>query len=48
MMLKCAKLVNKLTQNEFYSLFGSDEDKMADVIKKVDKIIDERTNILDN
>ena len=48
MMLKCTKLTNKLKQKEFSALFGSDEDKMSEAVKKVEKIVLERIDILDN
>ena len=48
MMVKCMKIQNKLTQKEFNSLFESDEDKMSHVIRKVDKIVEERNRILEN
>ena len=48
MLTKCLKLENKITSKEYRSLFGCDEEKMAEVVKKVEKIIQERTNILEN
>ena len=46
MMLNCTKLNNKLTKKEYFTMFGSDEDKMAEVVKKVEKIVAERSDIL--
>ena len=48
MMMKCSKLKNKITPSEFLTLFGCDEEEMAEVVKKVEKIYNERNEIIDN
>ena len=48
MLTKCMKLQNKITHTDYRSLFGCDVDKMAEVVKKVEAIVEEREAILEN
>ena len=47
-MMTCSKLKNKLTQREFLTLFGCDDEKMSEVVKKLEIILNERNDIIDN
>ena len=42
MMIYCTELTNKISLKEYECLFGNNEDLMANVIKKIEVIIDER------
>ena len=48
MMMKCSILENKITSKEFLTMFGCDEEKMAEVVKKVEMIVNERNYIIEN
>ena len=45
--LNCAKLQNKITKQEYESLFGADKDPMIKIIQKIENIIDERKQLLE-
>ena len=48
MFINCMKVQNKLTNTEYRSLLGCDVEKMAEVVKKVEAIVEEREAILGN
>ena len=47
MMMECLKLGEKLNFHEYSALFGENEEKIAKVIKKVEKIQNIRSTLLD-
>ena len=48
MMMECTKVCVKLNLLEYNALFGENEEKMAKVIKKVEKIQDIRKSLLED
>ena len=48
MMMECLKLGDMLNLQEYNTLFGENEEKIAKVIKKVEKILNSRSTLLDD
>ena len=48
MMMECLQLCEKLNFHEYSALFGENEEKIAKVIKKVEKIQNIRSTLLDD
>ena len=47
-LITCSSLTNDdITQQEYRSLNGSDEEKISNVIKKLERILKERKELLD-
>ena len=46
-LIFCEKLPGSITEKEYTSVFGENEDKMAQVIQKLERKLEERRNILD-
>ena len=47
-LIKCTKLTGQVTETEYNYIFGQNELKMESVIKKLQKKLEERNQILDN
>ena len=46
-LIFCSKLSGVITEAEYNNLFGSNEESMVNVIKKLEKKMTERLNILE-